>query len=104
LQAVAFPEALLHGVKLAIAGQALDGGHFSAVGLHRQDGARLHRLAVEQHGAGTTQRRFAADMSAGKLTTFAEELDQKRARFDFMLLLNAVDFEFYQTFHAIRLP
>src|SRR5205085_3782833 len=39
LQAVTFPEALLHGMKFAVGRKTLDGRHTRAVGLHRKDRA-----------------------------------------------------------------
>src|SRR5205085_54758 len=39
LQAVAFPEALLHGMKLAVVRQAFDGRNLRPVRLHRKDRA-----------------------------------------------------------------
>ena len=66
LQAVVLLERLLHRVQLAVGGQALDGGDLGAVGLDGEHRARLHRLAVEQHGARAARRRVAADVGAGE--------------------------------------
>ena len=62
--------------------QALDRGDLRAVGLHRQHGAGLDRLAVDMHDAGAALAGVAADMGAGQAQLLAQELDQQRARLD----------------------
>src|SRR4026207_291814 len=51
LQRVLLGKAFLDRMELAALLQPLDGGDAAAVGLHREQSARLHRLAVELHGA-----------------------------------------------------
>ena len=83
LQGVVLAERLLHRVQLVGAlGQALDGEHLRALGLDRQHGAGLHRLAVDVDDAGAALAGVAADMGAGHAEMLAQELNQQRARLD----------------------
>ncbi len=63
----------------------------AAVGLHREDGAGLHRPAVQEDGAGAAVRRVAADVGAGEPQVLADEVDEQQARLDVGLVLLAVD-------------
>src|SRR5438128_9037403 len=90
LQPVLLPEAFLDGVELASLLQPLDGRHFAAVGLHRQHGARLHRLPVEQHGARAAVGGVAADVRARQPQPLADEVDQEQPRLDLRLAGAAV--------------
>ena len=84
-------EHLLHRMQRAVGrGQALDRGHRGAVGLHRQHGAGLHRLAVDMHDAGAALAGVAADMGAGQPQLLAQQLDQQRAALDLDRVLLAV--------------
>ena len=53
-----------------------------AVGLHREEGTGLHRLAVQEDGACTALARVAADVGAGQPEMVPQEVDEKEARFD----------------------
>ena len=53
-----------------------------AVGLDREHGAGLDRLAVEVDGAGAAMAGLAADMRAGEVELLAQEMDQQGARLD----------------------
>jgi hypothetical protein len=99
LEAVAFPEAFLYWVQLSIAGEALDGGYFAAIGLNCEECAGLDGLAIKQNGASAAQRGFAADMRAGKLALVAEEVDEQGACFDFLLMEGAIDADGNGGFH-----
>jgi hypothetical protein len=77
---VLVPEAFLHRVQAAVRGKPLDGRDVGAVGLHREDGARLGAAAVDDHGAGAALARVAADVRAGEEQLLAEEVDQQQAR------------------------
>src|SRR6266568_5045526 len=57
LQAVVLAERLLHRVQLAVGREPLDGQHLGAVGLQREQRARLHGLAVDVDDAGAALRR-----------------------------------------------
>ena len=65
LQSVAFPEAFLHRMQLAVPSQTFDGGHFGTVRLDGENRTRFHRAAILQDGAGATNAGFAAYMRAG---------------------------------------
>src|SRR5919199_2169568 len=82
LQRMVLPEGLLHGMQLTIAGQALDRDDLAAVGLDGQHGARLHRLAVHHHRAGTARRGVATDVRAGQPQRLPQEVDEELARLD----------------------
>src|SRR5215210_3632945 len=64
LQTVRLVESLLHRMPHAVLRDAPDGGDLMPVGLHRQDRARLDRLAVDVDRAGPTTRRVAPRMHA----------------------------------------
>src|SRR6185436_15547506 len=53
-----------------------------AVGLDAENGARLHRVAVQQDGAGTALAGVAADVGSGEAQVLAQDLDQETSRFD----------------------
>src|SRR5262249_952565 len=61
---------------------AFDGAHVGAVRLHREDGARLDRLAVEIDRAGAAVAGLAADVRAGDVEVVAQEVDEQSARLD----------------------
>src|SRR5256885_5147688 len=83
LQAMLLGEALLHRMELAALLQPLDRGDLGAVGLHGEHRARLHRVAVEDHGARAAVRGVAADVRARHAEHFANEVDEQEARLDF---------------------
>src|SRR5215207_8040895 len=91
LQAVALLEALLDGVELAVARQALDGGDRPAVGLHREQRAGLHRRAVEHHRAHPAARGVAPDMGAGEAQVGPHEVGQEHPGLDVVAALDTVD-------------
>src|SRR6185436_8868587 len=62
--------------------QALDGGDARSVGLDAENGARLHRVAVQQDGAGTALAGVAADVGSGEAQVLAQDLDQETSRLD----------------------
>lgn len=83
LQAVMFTESFLHGMQSAIGlGEAFNGDHLLALGLHSQHGAALHRFAIDMHRAATALCGVAADMRAGEALMIADEFNQQSARFD----------------------
>src|SRR5262245_17522015 len=91
LQAVLLEEAILDGMELAVPLEPFDGQEISAVGLHGEDRARLHRNAVHQDSAGAAMRRIATDVGAGQPQLFAKEVDEEEPRLDLGLVLGAVD-------------
>ena len=76
LEAVTFPEALLHGMQLPVLRHAFDGGNFTAVRLHGEDGAGLDREPVDVDDTGAALAGVAADMRAGEAQLFANVLNQ----------------------------
>ena len=91
LQAVLFPEALLHRMQLPFRREAFDRRHRRAVGLHREDRARLRAPAVDEHGARAALARVTADMGSGEIEMLAQEMHEQRARLDVRLAHLAVD-------------
>ncbi len=75
----------------AVGGQALQGRHGGAVGLHRQHGARLHRLTVEVDGASTARRSLATHVRGGEAEDVAQVVDQQQARLDLVGVRLPVD-------------
>ena len=65
-----------------------------AFGLHREDEAGAHRLAVDQHGAGAADAVLAADVGAGQPQLVAQAVGERQARLDVDADLLAVDLEF----------
>ena len=90
LQAVVGLERLLHRVERAVVGEPLDGRHRVPVRLHREDGARLHRAPVEQHGARAARRRVASHVGPVQPEDVAHEVHEERARRDDVLDRRAV--------------
>lgn len=70
-------ERRLHRVQLVALGNAFDGGDAGASGLSGQHGAGFHRAAVDLNHAGAALAGIAADMRAGEVQVFAQEMDQK---------------------------
>ena len=58
-----------------------------------EDGAALHRLAVEVHRACAAVGRVAADMGAGQPQGVAQQVDEQQTRLDLDLMLLAIDGE-----------
>ena len=71
---------LLQRVKLiaTLWSQPLDGLDLMAVRLHRQQQAGTHRLAVEEHRAGTADPVLAADVSPGQPEVLTQEVGEER--------------------------
>jgi hypothetical protein len=100
LEAMTFPEAFLHPVQLPVFGEAFDRGDLRAIGLDGEDGARLHRFAILQDGAGAADARLATDVRAGEFAVIAQEMYEQGARLDLVLLFHSIDFDSNQTFHT----
>jgi hypothetical protein len=99
LQPVLFPKTFLHWMHLAILSQPLNGSDFATIRLDGQNRAGLHGLAIQQNCAGATDAGFAPYVCPGKFAEIAKKMNQKHPGFDFMLLLNAVDFYLNETLH-----
>src|SRR3989449_4087714 len=93
LEAVLCHEPLLKRMQLAVLLQALHRHDFLVAGLDGEHGARLHRSAVHEDGAGAAVGRVAPDMGAGQPQHVPDQVDQQEARLDVSLVLLAVDRE-----------
>ena len=91
LQTVVVHECLLHRMHLAVLGEALDGGYRSTVGLGREDGATLHRFAIQMHGACTATGSVATDVGTRQVGVFANVVNQQGARLHVVGVLGPVD-------------
>jgi hypothetical protein len=96
---VTFPKAFLNRMQFAVPGQPFNGRNLRAVRLHRENGARLHRLAVHQDRACAANTRLTTDMRSSELAKVAQKMNEQHARLDFMLSKNSVDAHFDQSFH-----
>src|SRR5262249_16089605 len=63
------------------------------LGLERQHGATLDRLAIDQHGACTALAGVAADMRTGQAQLLAQQFDEQGTRLDVGDLTLPVDGE-----------
>ena len=70
---------------------ALDGQDLVAVRLHRQHQAGARGAAVEQDGAGAADAVLAAEMRAGEAELVAQEIGERQAHLDLVLVALAVD-------------
>ncbi len=93
LERVLVVERLLDGMQLPVLREALDRGDLGAVGLDTEHRARLHRLAVHEHGAGPARGGVAADVGTGESEPLAKDEDQEIPRFDLELVPYAVRVE-----------
>ncbi len=90
---------LLHRMGAAIGRKAFDRRHGVTVGAERRDQAAMHRLAVDQHGAGAAVAGVAALLDA-EMAEFAQERAQALAGLRLIEKLFAVDLER----HAYAVP
>ena len=70
-------ERRLHRVQFVALGDALDGGDIGAGGLAGQHGAGFDRAAVDMDDAGAALAGVAADMGAGQVEIFAQEMNEE---------------------------
>jgi len=75
----------------SLPGQALDGRHLGAVGLHGQHQAGARRPAFDEHGARAAGAVLAADVRAGQGQLVPQEIRQGHPRLDESLVDDAVD-------------
>ena len=99
LQTMTLPKRLLYGMELSVAGEPLDRGHLGAIGLHGENRARLHRLPVEENGAGAAKRRLTTDVGPGQITNVAQEVDEQEARLNLVCARSSVDADGDGDFH-----
>jgi hypothetical protein len=81
LQAVLFPEAFLQRVQSTVA-DAFDGFNGTAIGLNSKEGAAFDGLAIQKHGTRATAGGIAADVGAGQVEDFTNQVNQQQARFN----------------------
>ena len=70
-------EGVLQRSELAPGGKPLDRGDLTAVGLQREVAARVDRLAVDQHHAGTALGVVAAFLAPGQPELAAQGREQR---------------------------
>lgn len=91
LEAVFFPEALLHGMKFAEGSDSFDRDDIATVALDGEHGARFDGESIDGDGAGTTERGFATAVGTSEKEVIAEEVNKEKPGFDFSGLLASVD-------------
>ena len=90
LQCVVVVERLLHRMQLAVPSKAFDRRDLDAVRLDAEHRAGLHRLAVHEHGAGSTRGRVTPDVRPREPKPLAEDVDEELTWLDFEVVLHAV--------------
>ncbi len=83
-------EALLQRMERAVLGQPLDRRDLVPVRLDAEQRARLHRFAVEQHGAGTARRGVAADDRSGQVESLTQDVDEQLPRVELELVRDSL--------------
>ena len=78
-QTVLLPEAFLNRMELAVLLESFDCGDLTAVRLHGEHGAGLHRLLIEDHRARTAVRRVAPDVRARQPQLIPQEVDEQKS-------------------------
>src|SRR5262249_32961115 len=91
LQPMLVFERLLHGMQRAVRREPFDRRDLLAVSLDAQDGARLHRLAVDEHRARAARRRVAADVRSRQPESFAQDVHEELTRLEVEIVLDPVD-------------
>ncbi len=84
-------ECLLHGMERRLPAETLDGDDLVPVRLRREDEARAHELAVEEHRARAALALLARVLRAGKLEPVAQRRQEALAGPDLGLARLAVD-------------
>ena len=86
-------------MQLAVFGHTFNGYEVCAIRLDREHRAGLHCQTIAQDRAGAADAGLAADVRAGQIAVIAQEMRQQQAWFNFVVMLNAVDDDFDNTFH-----
>jgi hypothetical protein len=79
---VLLPEAFLERVEFAVLRKPLDRDDRGAVGLNREQGARLGASAVDEDRAGAALAGVAADVRARQIELLAQEVHEQQPRLD----------------------
>ncbi len=61
---------------LSAVGQAFDGHHVAAIGLHGEHQATAHDNTIDAHGTGTADTVLATEMRTGEAQFGAQEIDE----------------------------
>src|SRR5262249_50292874 len=77
LDSTPFDESALERARLTAVRESFDGGHAPAVGLQRQERARVHRPPVDQHHAGAALGVVAALFCAREAELVAKRRQQR---------------------------
>ena len=93
LEPVVLSERLLHRMHPFARRETLDRRDLGAVGLHREHGARLHRLSVEQHRARAARRGVTTHVGAREAAHLAQVVHEQQSRLDVVVVARAVDRE-----------
>ena len=99
------PESLLQRMIGPVARQAFDSRDCRAVGLSREYRARLDRLAIHEHRAGSAKRAFTADVRTGQSHDLADVMDEEHSRFDQVRASLAINrYVYARRYFRLRLP
>ena len=105
LQSMLLPESLLQRMIGSVARQAFDGRDGRAVGLRGEYRARLDRLAIHEHRAGSAKRAFTADVRTGQSHDLADVMDEEHSRFDHVRAGLAINrYVYAHRYFRLRLP
>ncbi len=92
LQSVIFHEGLLHRMQGAISGShTFDGGDGCTIGLDGEQGATLHRFAIDVEAASATRRCVTANVGASQSQNLAHVMHEQSAWLYLTRVLLAVD-------------
>src|SRR5258708_31002006 len=81
---------------------AFDGGDLLAFATGGEHGARKHRSAVNQHGAGAAGGVVASALGAGEVEFPAQRIEQESVRLDGDLVRARVDAELEELFFHVN--
>src|SRR4029079_11281810 len=75
-RSIAGYETCLQVGNLSAVGQAFDGDHLAAIGLHRKHQAAAHHDTIDAHRTGTTNTVLAAEMRTRESQLCAQEVHE----------------------------
>src|SRR3954453_1438478 len=76
LRTACLSEGLLQRMQIAVLRQLLNGADLGARHLHHRNKAAIHKLIIDQHGAGTTFALTATLLSPGQLKVITQNIEQ----------------------------
>jgi len=77
LQTVLLPEGILHGMQIAVGGDAFNRGNAAAISLYCQDGAGFNCDTIHQHGARTALTGITTHVRTRQSDDFAQEMREQ---------------------------